>query len=528
MSLRSPESRILRTSLGWAVIACGLAIAGLTEHRLLADDAYYYFEVARNIAHGEGVTFDSLAPTNGFHPLWTWVLVPVFALFGDTLWLPIRIAVCLSVVCVAATAIVIQGLLARLGAPRAGELAALTWLLNPFTFVLALRGMPVPLATLLFAVSIAWVARMRSAEDYGPRAMAVLGLTVGAFGLARTDAVLWAASAGAVIAWGLLRAGRVRGLASGGLAAVAATLLVLAPWFAWCLDTFGSILQTSQQAKQMFALYGTLPPLVTADASGVERLLAAIGGAGRNLLYALLTPARFVTGEEFSPLRRSTWLFWAAAAWTLAAGIALTRARRSELVRRLAPPLLLFIGLHFIVYALALRFYYSWYFLPPLLAACLLQGAGFAGVEGLSPRRYAGLAGALAAGLAALSAVAAAPLFGRYPPERERALVALGRSLEPGTVAGIWNAGEIGYFMSLRFPALRVVNLDGVVNNELTKRASEGEYESYVLEHTDVLIEMPEPYLTQVLGAERAERFRRDHLRPRRSGGGWPVFEVVR
>lgn len=34
------------------------------------DDAYYYFQIALNIASGGGSTFDNLHPTNGYHPLW--------------------------------------------------------------------------------------------------------------------------------------------------------------------------------------------------------------------------------------------------------------------------------------------------------------------------------------------------------------------------------------------------------------------------------------------------------------------------
>jgi hypothetical protein len=56
------------------------------------DDAFYYFGIARHIAAGDGSTFDGLEPTNGYHPLWLLVLVPVFvvakgkaALVGVTL-----------------------------------------------------------------------------------------------------------------------------------------------------------------------------------------------------------------------------------------------------------------------------------------------------------------------------------------------------------------------------------------------------------------------------------------------------------
>lgn len=47
-----------------------LVIFYMPYHYWFPDDAYYYFEIARNIANGYGSTFDRINPTNGYHPLW--------------------------------------------------------------------------------------------------------------------------------------------------------------------------------------------------------------------------------------------------------------------------------------------------------------------------------------------------------------------------------------------------------------------------------------------------------------------------
>lgn len=47
---------------------------------LFDDDAFYYFGIATHIAGGSGSTFNGVDPTNGYHPLWLAVLVPIFAL----------------------------------------------------------------------------------------------------------------------------------------------------------------------------------------------------------------------------------------------------------------------------------------------------------------------------------------------------------------------------------------------------------------------------------------------------------------
>jgi hypothetical protein len=51
------------------------------------DDAFYYLVIARNVAAGHGFTMDQISPTNGFQPLWLWLLVPVAWLCGGDVWL---------------------------------------------------------------------------------------------------------------------------------------------------------------------------------------------------------------------------------------------------------------------------------------------------------------------------------------------------------------------------------------------------------------------------------------------------------
>ena len=51
--------------------------------RRLPDDAFYYLEIAARLGRGEGFTFDGIHTTNGFHPLWQLLLVPVSWMLGS-------------------------------------------------------------------------------------------------------------------------------------------------------------------------------------------------------------------------------------------------------------------------------------------------------------------------------------------------------------------------------------------------------------------------------------------------------------
>lgn len=91
------------------------------------DDAYYYFKVAQNISEGRGSTFDGINPTNGYHPLWLWVCIPIFALARFDLILPLRILLLVMGGLSAATAILLYRVIGRVFVPALGAVAALYW-----------------------------------------------------------------------------------------------------------------------------------------------------------------------------------------------------------------------------------------------------------------------------------------------------------------------------------------------------------------------------------------------------------------
>ena len=46
------------------------------------DDAFYYFQIARNLAEGKFSTFDGcITRTNGYHPLWLFLITPFYWVF---------------------------------------------------------------------------------------------------------------------------------------------------------------------------------------------------------------------------------------------------------------------------------------------------------------------------------------------------------------------------------------------------------------------------------------------------------------
>src|SRR3990170_5245674 len=92
----------------------------LSWHWFIRDDAYYYFKVAQNISEGQGSSFDGINPTNGYHPLWLLICIPIFALARFDLILPLRVLMLVSGAISAATGVLLFRLVGRtLSAPAA-------------------------------------------------------------------------------------------------------------------------------------------------------------------------------------------------------------------------------------------------------------------------------------------------------------------------------------------------------------------------------------------------------------------------
>jgi hypothetical protein len=94
------------------------------------DDAYYYFKVAQNISEGRGSTFDGINRSNGYHPLWMMICIPIFAVARFDVILPLRILLLVLSLFSAATAILFYRLIGKVFHPVIGAFAAIYWAFN--------------------------------------------------------------------------------------------------------------------------------------------------------------------------------------------------------------------------------------------------------------------------------------------------------------------------------------------------------------------------------------------------------------
>jgi hypothetical protein len=401
------------------------------------DDAFYYFQIARHVAAGAGFTFDGIHPTSGFHPLWLFVLVPVFAVVPGDL-APLRAVLAIEALLVgAAASTVFAALRPRLGrAPAAA--AALLLLAQPGAARILRGGMEAALVVCLFAA--AWASWLAVRDD--PQARPARWLRLGAWCallfLARLEtgiAVLVLAGLG----WQRFGADRRRLIAL--VAPLAACAAAYVAWTWLCFGTLGpvsalvkaefgsrSLAALSPLQRAAFVFYipwpGDWAVRRTAAALGVD---AAVVPALASVLLLALLVAVF--------LRRH------------AVGCAVARGGAAFVLLTAAGVV--------IADKIALALMLDWYRAPMLLAAAVAGGLLAA---------WTARAGRVMATVFAAAAVAATPIaiwHAAHPPPAPGLAAAewLKANARPGEAAS-WNAGLIGYFAGGG-----VVNLDGLVND---------------------------------------------------------------
>ncbi len=239
------------TYVYWVLFGCSLD----TVVSLLSDDAFYYFEIARNIAHGEGCTFDGIVATNGFHPLWMLCVLPSFWLFGADLETPVRAILAGSGLLSLATLALLHRTVQCYIAPGVGALAVALCLL-PNVLAAMTNGMETGI--LLFALTVLlWASyRYQIHEPTGGVASTFLfAVLLGVVSLCRLDCVfLLMAAFGLCVVSCLQRQLTARAVLVHLTVLLVAFGLTVAPYVIWNAAMFGHVMPVSGAMKSSFPL----------------------------------------------------------------------------------------------------------------------------------------------------------------------------------------------------------------------------------------------------------------------------------
>jgi len=220
----------------------------------VTEDAYFYLVSARRFARGQGQTFSGVFPTNGFHPLW------LYLLYGWA-WLCQRVRPAslqsARFVVVPAAVCLIWGTHQLLRLARALRLSPVLVGGIPLLFV-GVMGLLGSEGHALYAAAATLLARLAGDEALKSyRNALVTGLCTAVVVLARLDSVFWC---GCWLTWSLATAEDGAARRRLGLCA-AVTGLALLPYLLSNLIWFGGLLPISGWMKSSFPrLRPVLPP----------------------------------------------------------------------------------------------------------------------------------------------------------------------------------------------------------------------------------------------------------------------------
>ncbi|MCC6158012.1 MAG: phospholipid carrier-dependent glycosyltransferase [Deltaproteobacteria bacterium] len=440
----------------------------------VADDAFYYTQIARNWLAGHGPTFDGVAATNGFHPLWMLVSVAAQMVAGPDPEAVLRVLLAVSAICSFGTmAFVIWWTSRRIApdAPIAAPLAAAFLAFNPFVVGTDLMGVEAPLAA--FCGLLALTAHDAFTRAPRARLAVATGAACGLAFLARTDLGLLVLLIGldvvrrAVKPTGDDVSTRPRITGTHFLVFALVAFAMAAPWLEWSLARFGTIWQDSgrvlmlrQHAIETATGQGGAAYLFACAVHGARDYGVRLMG-GPDERFTIITLVHLVVayivlrarGVRASGSFPIIYAIFAAGIWTF--------------------------------YILVFRQQKYWYFSPVNLAAALLLARWCATARAALAER------SLARGIAFASvAVVMLGSFAWISPDFYRngfhpwqsSYLQVARDLADGRVPGIGAGDMIGAFNAGilgAFAPNRVINLDGVVHPPIIAAMREGRFMSY-------------------------------------------------
>lgn len=431
-----------------AAILVALALASLifrTQASLfelpLTEDGYYLLSVSRNIALGNGLTIDGRQLTNGFQPLFAFLLVPIYALFGGDRYISLRGVLAVHWLTQIATALtlglIVKTSLRSWGAERSTLgfwSAAFLWLASRYVLLNSYNALETGLTLLFYALvwrwyQLRWIAGWKRIG---------FGILLGLLVLARIDAAVFVA----VLAAAELFDRKVLLPARMARAAAVSLIpfLISLPWWLYNLLVFGSLMPSSGSSQEApFSFERVAPMLESLLQVAVPYIQVRwIEGVPQMLIHAavILTLAAIYAKTTYPQVKNTS---------TFRMGVIIASST-------------FLLGFYYLFFSGAPHFY-GRYLTPLMLVAIALAASALAQIDRFRSLPVIVLAPiALIAGISVLGwhfqiGVSQSPFY--------RDQLHLIETYVPQTdVVSAGQSGTIGYFRD------RVVNLDGKVNAE--------------------------------------------------------------
>jgi hypothetical protein len=444
----------------WALVAVNLFLRLFVALRSLEhidgyaipDDAYLALTLARSIANGLG-PFYSLGFTNGFQPLYVFLMAPIYWLFPNDPFLPIHASLILLAIFDTLALLVLLALIRRFTeSPVTSVIAALAWIFNPYVMRTSANGLETTIAFFFLALAYYYYHRLEihKTENASASRLFVFGVVLGLAVLARIDSAIFALVMTAAMVYSHLGSRATPRKIFGEMLMIAVGLaFAYLPWVVYSLHYTGDIIPISGAAVRYISTWS-----INHDYWSPAWYLNEIYWAGGTIVKYNIV------------------LLALTAALGLLAGALWRRKALEELTGRIKPHLPLVISAAALFAAYAFYIFGNWYFkrylfpvVLPLMIVFALMIDYFLSRPGRSIRTaVAGIVSITVIGSCIAHPIFRALYFGRDTSEMSYMNLGLWarERFEPGTIVGSCQTGALAYFAD----SLVVVNLDGVVNKK--------------------------------------------------------------
>ena len=454
---------------GYQLVCSFQSMVFLNQHALVMDDAYYYFQIARNVALHGRVTFDGLHATSGIQLLWAGILSLVALVFSGRIEF-LRATLVLSTVLNVLAGVLLWRLGRKLYSAVVGNIAALLWSGLMFALWPTLLGMEYSLHIVIIIATIStWWDVLAAGKAVAPGRLLLLGSLLTLNYWNRLDSALLSVLIASSVGVALWPARSERRAYLGRMTALAVVPAVGAiAYGAANLFLTGTLIPLSGMVKGYYA----------AQHFDAYNWFTSLAG---HVLWWVKIQGRAPLDVVASVWSRDSW-FRPLPAAVLALVLLLTVSGARQIygerttnpqryrMAQLLGLLWVFNALHtaFVVISIGhfshvTRHYYAWLYITWCLWGALLIPTLLSRLGSAKSRRLM-----VSLGLAVFVVMQGNAAIGRFvrpstpvfDARRVRLVAWLDRNLPADARIGAWNAGVLGYFSKHT-----VVNLDGLAND---------------------------------------------------------------
>ena len=492
-------------------------------NKFLADDAYYYYALAKNIVNGHGIVFNYGIPTNGFHPLYVLILVPIFKLlYPYGVNLPIYASLIILTLFSVGTSIFLYLIVSKFLNKEAGLLAAFIWLFNPYILFVSLMGLETPIQIFFISLLTYFIVTKGSETHFSTHESVIIGLLIGIIFLSRMDGVF--------IGIGVIGTFAIRKLFKNGefrisnlkrllqpdlVIMISVAFLMVLPWIAWNLIELNRITPVSGEALRMIRLSSSSYPNL--------------------VIGSIYKTGTFVANFFFIPFTNIIQGFLVVFLALIAPSIVLI-LKKDDLIHKLISSLdflvisSVFYYVFYWFYELGFREWYSLYtsFLVTIVFSTMIVKV----IQRIELKKIKQIAYIILTCI-----LVSAFIFGgivkykqgNYPQEKLKWEVAnyLESNIPPNKTIGSFNTGIYQYYTKKH----DVINLDGVMNPEAYQAKKNGSIELYILEKNITYIVDPPSYIEKlnrsILSLESIKTFEMPYY-SYRSGEGMKIYKLFK